>query len=458
MLERAGRPLRPARLRARRGDRRARAAARPALPDRARQGRPSRHRQVRRRDRRSACSPTATTSATQALTADRQHLGVHRQGRHRRAPCCRCRGRRFQAWPTSPTALRAQVARPGQRAARPQDQHGEADDRARRRARGRAGAAGHLRRLRDWPRASTSCRVAQTVLRVHTRVADLYNQPMNQIEQQLRLTVEALRERQEHELINNPDFGLLHNADLRPAHPDPRRARRPRTTSTSCSRGRRRTRSSSSPTRGPSPPSAASAPGAASTRTASTSPGTSVPAWRGVPLFPCNKIPITDGHTTSILAMRTGEDDQGVVGLHQTGIPDEYEPGPQRPLHGHQRQGDHLLPGQRLLLRRDPGPRRARRAGERRNLPARSADCQQPMYDQRRHAALQASRLLHAVSGPAEPATWRAPASTPGLGPADGLLRAPSRATHLGRGGAGRARLRACALTRTRTAPAPRWT
>ncbi|MFL6075862.1 MAG: family 2B encapsulin nanocompartment shell protein, partial [Mycobacteriales bacterium] len=56
--------------------------------------------------------------------------------------------------------------------------------------------------------------VAQTVLRVHTRVADLYNQPMDQVEQQLRLTIEALRERQEHELVNNPDFGLLHNADL----------------------------------------------------------------------------------------------------------------------------------------------------------------------------------------------------------------------------------------------------
>src|SRR5690606_14072676 len=39
--------------------------------------------------------------------------------------------------------------------------------------------------------------VAQTVLRVHTRVADLYNKPMNQMEQQLRLTVEALREQQE---------------------------------------------------------------------------------------------------------------------------------------------------------------------------------------------------------------------------------------------------------------------
>ena len=56
--------------------------------------------------------------------------------------------------------------------------------------------------------------VAQTTLRVHTRVADLYNQPMNQVEQQLRLTVEAIRERQEHELINNPEFGLLHNAVL----------------------------------------------------------------------------------------------------------------------------------------------------------------------------------------------------------------------------------------------------
>jgi len=56
---------------------------------------------------------------------------------------------------------------------------------------------------------------AQTVLRIHTRVADLYNEPMDQTEQQLRLTIQALRERQEHELVNNRDFGLLHNEDLR---------------------------------------------------------------------------------------------------------------------------------------------------------------------------------------------------------------------------------------------------
>jgi hypothetical protein len=55
--------------------------------------------------------------------------------------------------------------------------------------------------------------------------------------------------------------------------------------------------------------------------------GQSLPAWRGVPIFPCSKIPVTGHATSSILLMRTGEADRGVVGLHQTGIPDEYQPG-----------------------------------------------------------------------------------------------------------------------------------
>jgi hypothetical protein len=50
-------------------------------------------------------------------------------------------------------------------------------------------------------------------------------------------------------------------------------------------------------------------------------------AWRGVPIFPCSKIPISKTGTSSILVMRTGVDDQGVIGLHQTGIPDEVQPG-----------------------------------------------------------------------------------------------------------------------------------
>ena len=167
--------------------------------------------------------------------------------------------------------------------------------------------------------------VAQTVLRVHTRVADLYNEPMNQVEEQLRLTIEALRERQEHELINNREFGLLHNADLR-----------------------RRLHTRSGP---PTPddldellaavwkepsvilahPKAIAAFGrecnARGLYPDSVSfQGHAVPFWRGVPVLPCNKLPISPAGTTSILAMRTGEKNQGVIGLHRTGIPDEYQP------------------------------------------------------------------------------------------------------------------------------------
>ncbi|MEU6083170.1 family 2B encapsulin nanocompartment shell protein [Streptomyces sp. NPDC047108] len=167
--------------------------------------------------------------------------------------------------------------------------------------------------------------VAQTVLRVHSRVADLYNDPMNQVEEQLRLTVEALRERQEHEMVNNRAFGLLHNADL----------------------GQRiRTR-----TGPPTPddldellstvwkdphvilahPKAIAAFGRECSRRG-VHPDTvdhhghAIPAWRGVPVFPCNKIPVTAERTTSIMVMRTGEAERGVVGLHRTGIEDEYRP------------------------------------------------------------------------------------------------------------------------------------
>ncbi|MEE1757295.1 family 2B encapsulin nanocompartment shell protein [Streptomyces sp. SP18CS02] len=166
--------------------------------------------------------------------------------------------------------------------------------------------------------------VAQTVLKVHTRVADLYNQPMNQTEQQLRLTVEALRERQEHELINNREFGLLANCDygqrLQPHDgvPGPddmdellsrRRGSKmflahPRAIAAfgrECNR------------RGLVPQSVEIG-------------GNQIPAWRGVPIFPSNKIPITGARTTSIICMRTGEQEQGVIGLHQTGLPDEIEP------------------------------------------------------------------------------------------------------------------------------------
>jgi len=167
--------------------------------------------------------------------------------------------------------------------------------------------------------------LTQTVLRVHTRVADLYNNPMNQTEQQLRLTVEEIRERQEWELVNNREFGLLHNVDYGqrvstftgPPTPDDmdellamRRKTKvflahPKAIAAFFRQCNRR----------------GLVPGTASVE------GHEIPAWRGVPIFPCNKIPISRDHTSSIIALRTGESDQGVIGLYQTGIPDEFEPG-----------------------------------------------------------------------------------------------------------------------------------
>ncbi|GAA4827021.1 family 2B encapsulin nanocompartment shell protein [Saccharopolyspora rosea] len=222
-------------------------------------------------------------------------------------------------------SLRAQVERVRNEPPRAQNPHGEAAIDI---ASGHAGEPDIPGTFVDYevkPR-EYELSVAQTVLRVHTRVADLYNEPMDQVEQQLRLTIQELRERQEHELVNNRDFGLLHNADLRQrlhtrngaptpddmdellatvwkdpgfflAHP-----RAIAAFGRECSR------------RGLYPQSVDVG-------------GHQVPAWRGVPIFPCNKIPVSKTRTTSIMLMRTGEQNQGVVGLHQTGIPDEYEPG-----------------------------------------------------------------------------------------------------------------------------------
>jgi len=169
--------------------------------------------------------------------------------------------------------------------------------------------------------------VAQTVLRVHTRVADLYNQPMNQTEQQLRLTIEALRERQEHELVNSRDFGLLHNADFsqrihtRGGAPTPDDMDELLATVWKA------------PTVFLAHPRTIAAFGQECNK-AGIYPGNvdfsghQVPAWRGVPILPCNKIPITEQRTSSIILMRTGDEHtQGVVGLQQTGLPDEYQPG-----------------------------------------------------------------------------------------------------------------------------------
>src|SRR5712675_741418 len=183
----------------------------------------------------------------------------------------------------------------------------------------------------DHPR-EYSLSAIQTVVRVHTRVSDLYNGPYDQLEEQVRLTVEGIKERQEWELVNNSKFGLTHSVDpamristrygaptpddldellalvwKKPAfflaHPKAIAAFERECT-----------------WRGVPP-------------VTMNLFGTPVITWRGVPLIPCDKLEVKSRYqsnrwlgTTDILLLRVGEGNQGVVGLHQSGIPGEFSP------------------------------------------------------------------------------------------------------------------------------------
>ena len=164
-----------------------------------------------------------------------------------------------------------------------------------------------------------------TVVDVHTRVSDLYSSPHNQIKEQLRLSIETVKERQESELINNKEYGLLNNIAA--------------------------TQKVKSRTGAPTPddfdelltkvwkepafflahPQAIAAFGRECTRRGVPPPtvalfGSQFITWRGVPIIPCDKLRVTKGKT-NILLLRTGESRQGVVGLYQPNLPDQQSMG-----------------------------------------------------------------------------------------------------------------------------------
>ncbi|MFE2376090.1 family 2B encapsulin nanocompartment shell protein [Streptomyces sp. NPDC059398] len=230
----------------------------------------------------------------------------------------------FDAVLSEAPGLQAHIREFGSLSGKPQTRHGEAEIAMSAGHTGEAQLPGAFVDYELRPR-EYELSVAQTVLRVHSRVADLFNGPMNQTEEQLRLTIEALRERQEHELINNREFGLLHNAAFKqriqtqsgPPTPDDLDELLSRRRGTRLFLAHPRTIAAIG--RG------FNAYGVYPDHV--DLGGQQVPAWRGVPILPCNKIPVSEENTSSILAMRTGEDNQGVIGLHQTGLPEEYEPG-----------------------------------------------------------------------------------------------------------------------------------
>lgn len=177
-----------------------------------------------------------------------------------------------------------------------------------------------------------SLNTLQTVVRVHTRVSDLYNHPFNQLEEQLRLSIESIKERQEWELINNKHFGLLSSVD--PAYRVSTRYGSP----TPDDLDELLSLVWKEPAFFIANPRAIAAFERECTwrgvpPETTDLYGTKVILWRGVPLIPSDKVEVQGQYltnrgvgTTEIILVRVGEKEQGVVGLHQTGIPGEIAP------------------------------------------------------------------------------------------------------------------------------------
>jgi len=164
-----------------------------------------------------------------------------------------------------------------------------------------------------------------TVVDIHTRVSDLYSKPYNQISEQLRLTIEIIKERQESELINNKEYGLLNS--VVPSQIIKTRTGAP----TPDDLDELITKVWKEPGFFLLHPLAIAAFGRECTRRGVPPPtislfGSQFLTWRGIPLIPSDKVPIENGKS-KILLLRTGESRQGVVGLYQPGLPGEQSPG-----------------------------------------------------------------------------------------------------------------------------------
>lgn len=171
------------------------------------------------------------------------------------------------------------------------------------------------------------------VLDVQTRISDLFSNPFDQIKEQLRLTIETVKERQESELINNNDYGLLKNV------PESQRIQTRKGPPTPDDLDELLSKVWKEPSFFLAHPRAIAAFGRECTRRGVPPPtvtlfGTPFLTWRGLPLIPTDKLqvdgktkPSAHGGKTSILLLRVGEKKQGVIGLFQPGLPGEQTPG-----------------------------------------------------------------------------------------------------------------------------------
>jgi hypothetical protein len=175
----------------------------------------------------------------------------------------------------------------------------------------------------DHPREYTLCTLS-TTLDVQTRISDLYRSPYDQVREQLNVVVDMMKERQERELVNNENYGLLHSI-----HPSMRIATRAGAP-TPDDLDELIAKVWKEPAFFLAHPAAIAAFGRECTRRGVPPPtvtlfGSPFITWRGLPLVPCDKLDVKD-HKTSILLLRVGDKKRGVTGLFQPGLQGEVSP------------------------------------------------------------------------------------------------------------------------------------
>jgi len=165
------------------------------------------------------------------------------------------------------------------------------------------------------------------IVNIDTRVGDLFSKPYDQVREQLRVTIEAVKERQENELLNNADYGLLNNV------PDTQRISTRKGAPTPDDLDELLTKVWKEPSFFITNPRAIAAFGRECTRRGVPPPtvtlfGNPFLTWRGIPLIPTDKVHIAgEVPKSQILLIRVGERKQGVVGLFQPGLTGEQSPG-----------------------------------------------------------------------------------------------------------------------------------
>src|SRR5689334_6460975 len=163
-----------------------------------------------------------------------------------------------------------------------------------------------------------------TTIEVHTRISDLFRSPMDQVKEQLTVAIERMKEKQEEELINNGNYGLLNSVH------ESMRVKTRHGAPTPDDLDELIARVWKEPAFFLAHPKAIAAFGRECTRRGVPPPtvnlfGSPMLTWRGLPLVPSDKLHFV-GKKTDILLMRTGEKKRGVVGLFQPGIPGEVSP------------------------------------------------------------------------------------------------------------------------------------